>query len=37
MTGLLVLGIIGLIMYLFHAIVVGALLKDIINELRKKK
>lgn len=37
MTGLLVLGVIGLAMYLFHAIAVEALLKDIVEELRKKK
>jgi len=37
MTGLIVLGVIGLIMYFFHAIAIEALLWGIIRELRRKK
>lgn len=37
MTGLLVLGIIGLILYFFYTIAIKALLWEIIRELRKKK
>ena len=37
MIGLIVLGVIGLILYFFHAIAIEALLKDIVKELRRKK
>lgn len=36
MIGLIVLGVIGLILYFFHAIAIEALLKDIVKELRRK-